>query len=288
MQQCHILTRPSNHINSFPDNLLLIWPVIFLTSLPPNGQHATISSVIRDIWTGLINLVYPRLCIACRQSLPDTKPSDPLCPACRHRIQLNRPPFCRQCGRPITSFRRIYCPPCQLEILPFDRAWSATIYDETMRHLIHLFKYGNKTALRHTWAEILTEFISSYHLPIKDFDLLVPVPLHRSRLRQRGYNQADLLTNIIARQYQIPSTNQIIFRCRNTQNQARLSPKERWTNLQGAFKIKKSSSLINKNILIIDDLLTTGATTSGMASLLKQAGAAHVSLLTLAVTPRSK
>ena len=169
--------------------------------------------------------------------------------------------------------------------MPFDRAWSPTIYDKTMRHLIHLFKYGNKTALRHTWSRILNEFIQYYHIPVQKFDILVPVPLHRSRQRQRGYNQAELLAQILADQYHIPLINRILRR-RNTRNQARLSPKERWTNLQGAFKITKPLNLNNMNILIIDDLLTTGATAAALATLLKQAGADKVSVLTLSVTPR--
>ncbi len=250
--------------------------------------HAKISSVIRDIWAGLINLVYPRICLLCRQPLPETENPDPLCPACRQRVHLNRPPFCRQCARPITSFQDIYCRTCQNNNLSFDRAWSATIYDDTMRHLIHLFKYGQKTALRHTWAGILAHFIRCYHVPIRTFDALVPVPLHRSRLRQRGYNQAELLAQLIAQDYAVPVIPHLLIRQRPTKNQARLSPKERWTNLHGAFKIKKSFCMTNKNILIIDDLLTTGATACALASLMKQAGADGVSLLTLAVTPRAR
>ena len=152
-----------------------------------------------------------------------------------------------------------------------------------MKKLIHLFKYGDKTALRYHFFERMASFIEIYHLDLSHFDLIIPVPLHNARLRERGFNQAQILAQMIAEEFNIPQTLNNLKRFRLTKNQAALNQKERWTNIQGAFTIKCSGALNKKNILLVDDLFTTGATSSEAARVLKQAGASKVSVLTLAI-----
>ena len=115
------------------------------------------------------------------------------------------------------------------------------------------------------------------------FDYIIPVPLHPTRLRERGFNQSELLGQMLAEKYPLALSTDIVKRTRYTTNQARLTKKERWTNTFRAFKIKQPSHVINKNILIVDDLYTTGATSSEIARILKEAGAGRVSLLALAI-----
>jgi len=130
----------------------------------------------------------------------------------------------------------------------------------------------------------MENFIQIYHLDIEQFDIIVSIPLFSSRLRERGYNQSLLLAEQIARKYCIHLSLKNLVRIRNTEHQTFLTEKERWTNIQGAFKIINSAEFAGKNILIIDDLLTTGATASEASAALKDAGAETVGVLVLAVT----
>lgn len=130
----------------------------------------------------------------------------------------------------------------------------------------------------------MTEFVRKHYLDIKQFDIITPIPLFPSRLRERGYNQSQLLAEQIAREHQITLSLRNLVRIRNTEHQTLLSKKERWTNIHGAFRIRNPIRFSGKNILIIDDLLTTGATASEAARALKSAGAKTVGVLTLAIT----
>ncbi|MCK5580456.1 MAG: ComF family protein [Candidatus Omnitrophica bacterium] len=133
----------------------------------------------------------------------------------------------------------------------------------------------------------MINFLNDYHFDLKDFDLIVPVPLHPWRLYKRGFNQSLLLADLISAHLGIPISSNNLIRGHYTKNQAKISKKERWTNIQGAFKIKSSCEFVDKNILIIDDLMTTGATTSEIARVLKGAGAQKVCVLTPAITMKT-
>jgi ComF family protein len=129
----------------------------------------------------------------------------------------------------------------------------------------------------------MATFIRTYQLDIAQFDALIPIPLSATRLRERGYNQSGLLAQGISEAFHIPVFENSLTR-RHTRHQTLLNEKERWTNIQGAFTIKFSKNINNRNILIIDDLLTTGATASEAARTLKKCGAQTVGVLTLAIT----
>jgi len=231
-----------------------------------------------------MDLLYPRLCLLCHAPLMNINGNYHICYQCQSKIHMNRPPFCRKCSRPTENLRGLYCPSCIKTHYYFDRAWAATLYNDTMRQMIHLFKYGNKTSLRYIFYEFITEFIDTYLIPISQFDLIIPIPLHPVRLRERGYNQSLLIAQMLSYDHTIPCETNSLQRRRNTRYQARLSQKERWTNIKAAFKINHHNNIIDKNILIVDDLLTTGATLSEAARILKAHGAAHVAALTLSIT----
>lgn len=249
---------------------------------------------VRSLYGGLLDLIYPRVCLLCRFPLHHSEPTECLCPVCRNRIHHNRPAFCQKCSRPINrngitqkisgnQNENFFCYHCQRHTLFFDRCWSATLYDDTMRQLLHLFKYGKNTGLRILFAELIADFVQRYHLPIHTCDLIVPVPLHRTRFRERGFNQSQLIAMILAKKFQIPCCPSMIVRTRHTINQARVNSKQRWTNMYGTFTIKHTYSLNSTNIIIVDDLLTTGATLSAIAWQLKKAGAHNVYGLTAAI-----
>ena len=133
-------------------------------------------------------------------------------------------------------------------------------------------------------AQLMIDLIETYRFDINQFDTIIPIPLFSSRLRERGYNQSRLLAEEIARKYRMGLSNGNLVRIRNTEHQTLLNEKERWTNISGAFRIKNPAEHQDKKILIIDDLLTTGATASEAARTLKNAGARTVGILTLAIT----
>lgn len=198
---------------------------------------------------------------------------------------LNRPPFCVKCSRFLENPEAgNLCRACLRFKPAFDFAWAACLYEEPLKELIHRFKYGQKTGLRHLFVPLITGFIQRYHLDIAQFDCLMPVPLAGARLRERGYNQALLLAQGIGKRFSIPLETKQLIRVRHTRPQSLLEEKERWTNIRGAFRIKHLNAVKGRNILIIDDLLTTGATTSAAADVLKRAAAGTVGVLTLAIT----
>ncbi len=207
-----------------------------------------------------------------------------LCPPCRDSITQNRPPFCVKCSRSLREKpAQPYCSDCRKHPPAFDFAWSACVYEDPLKALIHQFKYNQKTRLRLLFTELMAAFIRAYQLDIAQFDALIPVPLSATRLRERGYNQSGLLAQGICEAFRIPVLENSLTR-RHTRHQTLLSEKERWTNIQGAFTMKSPKNIIDRNILIIDDLLTTGATASEAARTLKSSGAKTVGVLTLAIT----
>ncbi len=152
-----------------------------------------------------------------------------------------------------------------------------------MKQLIHCFKYQQKTYLRTYFSHLMIEFLNCYAVDLSGFEAAVPVPLHCVRARERGYNQSQLLLEGLGTTLKIPTIKNNLFRMKNTSNQALLGKKDRWTNIHGAFRIKDPLAFKNKSVLVIDDLLTTGATVSEAARLLKESGAKKVGVLTLAI-----
>lgn len=240
------------------------------------------ANMFKHIMNVMLELVFPWSCIHCRRPLPVSSQALQLCPDCQTRLTANRPPFCRRCSRPLKASSLRVCPTCRKYRHHFDKAWGVLVYNTTMRRLLHLYKYGHKTGLTPFFTDRMENFIRQSRLPIFRADGIIPLPLAFARQRQRGYNQARLLANALSLRLQIPMLD-CLERRRNTKNQARLSGKERWTNIKDAFKIKHRYSYKNKKFFLVDDLLTTGATVSEAAKVLKAAGASKVYVLTLAV-----
>ncbi len=234
---------------------------------------------------GICNLIYPNSCLLCRQYILNDRKDSIICTNCFAQIKFNVPPFCPKCSRHIASdLKGIRCKECMYRYPAFDFAWAACCYNNTIRELIHLFKYKQKTALRKLFSNLIISFIKEYNLDIAQFNVIVPIPLFSTKLRERGYNQSLLIAKILSDQFKIPVLDNNLVRVKNTKSQSLLDRKERWTNIKGAFKIKNPLIFSDKRILLIDDLLTTGATTSEAANVLKDNGAEIVGVLTLAVT----
>ncbi len=151
---------------------------------------------------------------------------------------------------------------------------TAVSFQEPIQSLIHKFKYENTFALGQILAEMMVQAWPEWSLPI---DCIMPIPLHTKRLQDRGYNQSELLASQLSKQLQIPIDTQTLQRIRHTQPQVHLSASDRHANVANAFAVADNHDLKGKHILLIDDVLTTGATLTAAASVLQAAGASAVS-----------
>lgn len=241
--------------------------------------------MLRQFIKGLRDIVYPKACLACKTRLPEAAAEDKIvCSGCWSKIKKNVPPFCFRCGRHLDKNNptKNICSSCVRQILHFDRAFSPCIYDGVVKDLIHAFKYRGKDHLGKPLSRLMVEFIKEFNLPLEAIDLIVPVPLHKSRLREREFNQAEILSRHISREFNKNSLADILKRKRNTQTQTGLEPQARFKNVKDSFQVSDAAPIKGKNILLVDDVFTTGATCSEAAYALKQAGAGIVFVLTLA------
>ena len=173
------------------------------------------------------------------------------------------------------------CALCRLGLQGFDAVYSYGSYEGTLRELVHLFKYSGVRPLARTFGKFLVQALPRE----TTFDVIVPMPLHWVKQWQRGFNQSDVLAREIGREWGVP-VRRVVRRKRATRPQAGLTNAKRRANVQGAFKIPRGRSLAGMRVLLVDDVVTTGATASACARVLKRAGATHVALLTLARTDR--
>jgi ComF family protein len=148
-------------------------------------------------------------------------------------------------------------------------------------------KYHQQTSIRLALNYLTTEFFRRYPMPLHSFDVQIPIPLHPVRLRERGFNQARLIAEVIKERHGIPIQEKGLVRVRATDPQSSLGQKDRWTNMEGAFRMEKNFDVKERSVLLIDDLLTTGATASNAARALKDAGAKRVGLYVVSLTPLS-
>jgi len=240
--------------------------------------------MFRRFIDNLLGILYPKACLVCKESLAFSSIDELVCGRCWQKIKRNTPPFCHSCGRSLKkeNINKSICPSCLKIKLHFDRAFCPCVYEGVIKELIHTFKYNNKDHLGPTLSRLMTEFIREFSLPIDFIDLIVPIPLHKIRLREREFNQAELLAKFIAKEFDKPLSADVLRRNRHTKTQTDLDTHERLLNVKDSFSINKAQDLKGKNVMLVDDVLTTGATSSEAALALKQSGAHVVFVLTLA------
>jgi ComF family protein len=232
-----------------------------------------------------LDFIFPPLCHICRSFIPGAGELH-ICPECRDRLPLVKSPLCTLCGIPfIGAGDNHFCGQCQTHPPHFESARAHLLYEESARELIHYFKYNHKTHLRRPLAllalEGLTKFITG-QAP----DVIIPVPLHRSRLRTRGFNQAVLLGGLFSSRLSIPMLADGLTRTRPTEPQIELSAEDRRKNVKGAFAVNRPDRIVGKRILLLDDVMTTGSTVNECAKVLIKAGAPSVVVATIARTAR--
>lgn len=232
------------------------------------------------IGRGLIDLVLPPQCLGCGSLVEEPHT---LCAACWGQLRFIERPLCAACGRPfsVPEDDGALCGRCVRRPHVYARARSSLVYDDGSRHMILMFKYGDRTdaaPLFGTWMGQAGRDL------LGDADLIAPVPLHWTRLLRRRYNQAALLAQAIGRTAGIAVEVDLLRRQRRTARLAGMGPKDRARTVKGAITVPaaRSARVKDRRVLLIDDVLTTGATVDACAQALLDAGAHAVDVLTLA------
>ncbi len=231
----------------------------------------------------LAHLVLPVRCAICDRALAGD-PIPFICRACWSQLTPLTDPTCPRCGRPFGSpVATVYtpdliCGECHGRPPAFSKAWSCYRYDSPLKDAIHLFKYRRKVAL----ARPLATLLLARGVDPLDYDLVMPVPLHPDRLREREFNQALLLADHLASRLGLPLSYDNLIRTQATPPQSELSRAARLKNLRRTFGVRQPAALQAKRILLVDDVFTTGTTVNECAKALRKAGAGPVSACTLA------
>lgn len=229
------------------------------------------------------DLLFPNPCLNCGTRIGSGQRY--LCQECYDNLPVVKKATCSYCGLYFEnideriSFRT--CPVCSSEEYHFDRSRYVLEYDETVQALIHNFKYYNMTGVARLLSRLMISWLEE-HRPFPVIDFITPVPLHSVRKRERGYNQSELLTKPIASYFGWTYKPKLLTRVRYTKSQTQLKGKERKENVIKAFSIDKIPTLKDSNILLIDDVFTTGATVNAISKELKNYQACKVYVLTAA------
>jgi ComF family protein len=240
---------------------------------------------VKRFFNALLDVILPPICHICHSFIPDAGRLH-ICPACRERLPIASSPLCSLCGIPFAGAGGDHrCGACLTHPPHFDAARARFLYEGAIRDLIHSFKYNQQTELRYPLALLALEGVGGFAAD-HDPHLIVPIPLHRSRLRQRGFNQAVLLGRTISRHLSLPMLPDALVRTRRTEPQIELSSAERRLNVKGAFTVGRADSVAGKRVLLLDDVMTTGSTMNECAKVLKMAGAEVVIATAIARTAR--
>jgi ComF family protein len=236
--------------------------------------------LLRRATDAAMSLVYPPHCVVCGVQTPT---GIFLCARCENGAQTIEPPFCQQCSLPVDSeitgeFR---CSNCAERKFHFKASVSLYRARGIVRDLIHRFKYGREYYLRHQIAVWAAAGLEDKRLQTPDIDALVPVPLHSARQREREFNQAEAIAELLAERCGKPIVR-VLERIRYTDSQTRHDRAERMENLRGAFRVRQPKVVLNRHLVLVDDVFTTGSTVEECARVLTEAGAASVRALVVA------
>lgn len=233
----------------------------------------------------LLDLLVPRRCPVCRQEIAEEEDRSFLCPSCLAETELRVEPLCPTCGRVLPSPQllkatpRFLCGDCREEKPSVDGVHTILSFGGVVRDAIHRFKYGGHARLG---RKMILSFPDAIREAGRAADIVVPVPLDRGRLRKRGFNQSVVLAREVSALLVRPLVLDALIRREGGRSQAGLTRKERRRNVRASFAVNRHDRIKGHSILIVDDVLTTGATANECARVLKAAGAGNVRLLALA------
>ena len=246
--------------------------------------------MLADVSDAIISVFFPSGCRICDELLKSAS-RVPLCEGCLASFERVPDMVCGTCGRPLPGLAQkggepLLCPACQDRTYAFERARSFAVYEGAVVRAILLLKFEQIEPLGAWFAERLADLVNA-DLDAFAVDVVVPVPLHRQRERERGYNQAALLSKPLAKKLRLPHKAVLLMRTRGRPDKRILTLEERWESVRGAFATRPGSQVDNLRVLLVDDVLTTGATLDACARALRDAGAKSVMALTVARAVRN-
>jgi ComF family protein len=238
----------------------------------------TLSEALSDI----SEVVFPPQCLGCSEILYPVN-GQIFCPACGDKIKYITGDICHICGTtfPDSPAQSHLCGDCLENKTYFSYARAVFSYENFVLNAIHQFKFKRNISV----GEILASFMAGFSFPdidFADYSLMIPVPLHIKRLRERGFNQSLVLARAVGKKRQIPVNFSVLKRRRFTLTQTGSNREERKENIKGAFEVTDPKKIAGKNIILVDDVYTTGATMNECAKTLTKAGARKIAVLTLA------
>jgi ComF family protein len=234
-----------------------------------------VRGVVRTCVHWVLDFALPPRCSGCGTIVGEVHS---FCPDCWKQIEFLGETGCQTCGLPLQATEASTCGVCLARPPRIARTRAAVAYDELSRTLAIRLKYGRKVAIARTMARYMAPLVASSD----DDRLLIPVPLHRTRLWQRGFNQSALVAGELSRRLKIRTDPFALRRARRTPPLKGMSPLQRRKTVAGAFRVTGKSAIAGKTVILIDDVLTTGSTAEACARALKRAGAARVELITWA------
>lgn len=227
----------------------------------------------------LLSLLFPRRCPVCHEIV--TPVGELVCEKCRDKIAWIREPVCRCCGKEISSWEEEICYDCSRYHRPVAGGVSLMNYDAVGQGSMIWFKYKGRQEYADFYGR---ELWLRYGEQIRNFhgDVLIPVPIHGSRRRERGYNQAEVLARVLSRESGIPLRTDILVRSRKTTVQKKLNAAQRQRNLEEALEVKKPTGKYRR-VILVDDIYTTGSTLTACAAVLMRAGVKEVFVVTVCI-----
>jgi len=264
-------------------------------------EHGRIASWFPREWVlriaeSLFSVLAPSDCRLCGEPLLNISRL-PVCPECLTQLAPLRGKLCSICGERVLSVYALpdddglrRCPVCRRIERPFVRSVAYGSYEEGLRELVHLLKYNGVRPAARVLGRMLAEAIVRFESDLPDSLLVIPVPLYKGKRRQRGFNQAELiaaaaLKNLAPERYQLRPD--LLQRTRETHSQIGLTSHQRRENLRGAFAVPRAADVNGRDVLLVDDVYTTGTTMTECARVLRRAGAASVSVATVARTMKA-
>ena len=232
--------------------------------------------MVYELSSALKNILFPSVCFVCEKATRNKV----ICSDCYKKITFLTPPLCRLCSLPLRGRVRNLCGKCRPKTFYYDYLISILCYKEPIISLLHLFKYRQYEFLKDFFSSLMIEHLATIGCDLSGYDFIVNVPSHALRIKEREYSQTLLLSEAIAHHLKIPLRNSALQCIRHHPSQTKVAPTLRKYNIEGAFSANQE--IEGACVLLIDDVITTGATVSECSKVLKKAGARRVSILSLA------
>lgn len=245
-----------------------------------NNSVSAVLTVLRSAAASTLDLVFPRSCEGCGGSVDQP---GYICWNCLCSMEKIHRPYCELCGDPVDGRLDVeyMCSWCSKAHRGFDQARSLFRYRGPAVKLVQCLKYGNGMYLADGMAELMAAVIDSLWGGVR-FDVVAGVPMHSRKERSRSYNQAALVATALSRRTGIEAFNRVLKRTGDKGSQTVLKAAQRARNVKGSFEVADKAWICGRNVLLVDDVMTTGATAGEVGSVLKEAGAASVRVLTFA------